>query len=240
MNTINSPEILSSKTNTDTVVSKIQEKIIYCISSMCANCKMFDNIELPQGYVKQYIERLIPDEEETLEAYTHRMAENIDTSQPFILMGCSFGAIIMQEMNRFLHPEKNIVVSSMKHLDEIPFLFKTVKATHLAKKFPKKLYAVNEQTKKLFVRLIYNMSENELGRYVSYTSPEYLKRAFCQITQRKPSIKCKNLYHIHGTKDQIFPSQQIKNAYMVEGGDHLMIYRKSKEVNKILKEILSK
>ena len=71
---------------------------VYFISGMCYNCKVFDKLRLPKGYKKAYIEWFIPSPDESLSEYAHKMAKTIDTSRPFILIGYSFGAVIMQEM----------------------------------------------------------------------------------------------------------------------------------------------
>ncbi len=212
--------------------------VVYFLSGMCVNCKVFDKISLPVGYQKQYIEWYIPEDNETLEEYTQKMAKAIDTTKPFIIVGYSFGGIIMQEMNYFLKPEKNILISSIKSESEIPSLFRLAKKIQSAKHFPKRLYSVNKAISNLFTHLIYNMAIDDIEQCVTYTSPSYMKWTTHQITSWTPTVKCKNLYHIHGTKDQVFSYKPIQNAYSIENGDHLMIMKKAEEVNKIINSII--
>jgi len=211
---------------------------VYFLSGMCVNCKVFDKIKFPPNYEKQYIEQHIPQDDETLEEYTKTMANDIDTSQPFILMGYSLGGIIMQEMNKFLKPEKNILISSIKSVAEIPPLFRIAKKAHITQHLPKQLYSTNKKISDLYIHLVYNMSIEDIKQCVAYTSPEYMKWTSYQITHWEPTIKVENLYHIHGTKDQIFPYKYIQNALFIEGGDHLMVMKKAEEVNQILNEII--
>jgi hypothetical protein len=212
---------------------------VYFIPGLCVNCKVFDGIVLPEKYEKKYIEWHIPADNETLEEYTRKMAENIDASKPFVIVGYSLGAIIMQEMNKFLRPEMNIVISSMKNKEERPLFFRFVKKTRLAKIFPKQLFAINnKKITYLFARLIYKMADDDIEKCVTQTSPSYMKWTVFQITEWMPTLQCKNLYHIHGTKDQTFPVKQIKNACLIEGGDHIMVLKKTEEINKALKTIL--
>jgi hypothetical protein len=82
------------------------------------------------------------------------------------------------------------------------------------------------------------MSDEEIERCVTCISPEYIRWAVYQITHWIPTTECKNLYHIHGTKDQTFPYKQIENSFTIEGGDHLMVMKKAEEVSKVLNEIL--
>lgn len=205
---------------------------------MCVNCKVFNKIELPQNCTKHYIEWMEPKETDSLNEYVKRMACSIDTNRPFILVGYSFGGIIIQEMNKFLTPDKNIIISSIKSQFEIPNIFKLAKSTHILKNIPTKLYRVNENISNLFARTLYKMTDEEVAEYVSYISPIYMKWSTYQITNWHPTYEIKNLFHIHGTKDQIFSSDKIKDAYIIEGGDHLMILRKPEDVNGILSDII--
>ena len=210
---------------------------VYCLPGMCVNCKVFDKITLPESYEKIYIEWLPPDEA-PFEDYVRRMAAPIDTGEPFILAGYSMGGVIMQEMNRFLRPEKNILISSIKQKEEIPPLFHLAKKTRVNKNLPKQMFDVSTRISHLFAQLILSMDPEEIEYCVAYTSAEYLKWAIYHITEWEPESDCPNLYHIHGTKDYVFPFKQIQNAFTVEGGDHLMILRKAEEVNRIIAEIL--
>ncbi len=49
-----------------------------------------------------------------------------------------------------------------------------------------------------------------------------------------------NVYVITGDKDRVFNYKLIKDAIIVKGGTHIMIFDKAKEINKILKGILRK
>lgn len=211
---------------------------VYFISGMCVNCKVFDDIKLPAGYEKKYIEWHIPKGDETLDEYVQIIAKSINRNEPFIIIGYSLGGIIMQEINKFLQPEKNILISSIKSKEEIPTLFRFAKLTRIPKNLPKQLYLENKTLSNLFSRLVYNMSKEEVAKYVTYTSSNYMKWATTQITSWVPTIKCKSLYHIHGTCDQIFPFKLVKNTFSIEGGDHLMVIKKAAEINKIISKLL--
>lgn len=211
---------------------------VYFISGMCVNCKVFDEIKLPPGYKKIYIEWYTPNGRETLQEYTRNMAKEINTDEPFILVGYSFGGIIMQEINKFLYSEKNILISSIKIKNERPFLFRVAQTSQILKYIPQKLYTVNKTLSNIFTKLIYNMSLDEIEKYVSHTSPAYMKWATYQITNWYSDDYCNNLWHIHGTNDQIFPYKLVKDVITIEDGDHLMVMRKADEINQILNTIL--
>ncbi|MDR0541489.1 MAG: alpha/beta hydrolase [Dysgonamonadaceae bacterium] len=209
----------------------------YFLPGMCVNCKIFDKIILPAGYEKVYIEWL-PPSDDPLEEYVRQMAAPIKTDEPFVLIGYSMGGIILQEMNRFLKPEKNILISSMKRAEEIPHFFRFAKKTNLNKRLPKQIYKVNKRVAYLFAQVMLAMSPEETEQCVAYTSAEYLQWAIYHITEWEPKIECENLFHIHGTKDEIFPFRQIKNVFGIEGGNHMMVYRRAEDVNRLIAQLL--
>lgn len=212
---------------------------VYFISGMSANCKVFDNIQLPMGFNKKYIEWLIPYEKESLDEYTYRMSASIDTSQPFVLVGYSFGGIIVQEMNKFMTPQKTIIIASMKAADEVPPLLRLGRRIKFTEYLPVQFFKTSDLVSDFFIRFVYRTTREDMEKYVSYTDPLYTRWSLFQILNWH-SITCPNLYHIHGTKDQMFPSKGVRDAYRIDGADHLLVIKNSKEVSSILEEILLK
>src|SRR5690606_4307095 len=104
---------------------------IYQVSGLGANEKAFKYLKINPEFETVYIPWLQPEELETLGNYAERMAAKIDTSEEFILMGLSFGGIIVQEMNRFLHPKLNILISTVKSREELPLFMKFSSKTNL-------------------------------------------------------------------------------------------------------------
>lgn len=213
---------------------------VYFISGLSANCKVFDRIDLPEGYKKIYIEWHIPQGDESLEEYSLEMAKSINRSKPFILVGYSLGGIVIQEMNKFLSPNKNIIISSIKAEDEIPPLFRLGRMINFAEHFPMHIFADHNYIIELFARMVYRARPEETMQILTYIDPIYMKWSISQILSWIPTIQCENLYHIHGTEDHIFPYKYIKDAYPIERGDHMMVMKKYKRINKILATILDK
>jgi len=67
-----------------------------------------------------------------------------------------------------------------------------------------------------------------------------MKWAMYAILHWKNEVIPPNLYHITGDMDLVFDYKRVKNATIVKGGTHIMIFDKSKETNKLLKGILKK
>lgn len=213
---------------------------VYFISGMCYNCKVFGQLTLPPSYNSLYIEWLIPSVDEALEEYARRMAESIDQSKPFVLIGYSFGGIVVQEMNKFLSPLKTIIISSFKREEETPMAFRLARRIHLTEKASMRVFASTQLITDIFNRLVYNMPTSEIGTYMTIVDPVYIKWAVMQIISWIPDKTFPHLYHIQGTKDQIFSHEKMEDVYLVPEGDHLMILKKSEEVSNIIKLILMK
>lgn len=211
---------------------------VYFVSGMSANCKVFDKIELPEGFVKRYIEWIIPREDEPLDEYVRNMAKDIDRSEPFILIGYSFGGMIVQEMNKILSPEKTIIIASIKNEEELSPLLYFAQKTRLAERLPAGFFQVERVVSDLFAEFVYGVRPDETSEYISYTDPVYTKWSLCRILNWKPTEVCPNLYHIHGSRDQIFPLKYVKPTHIIEGGDHLMVIKRFKKINKELTDIL--
>lgn len=211
---------------------------VYFISGMCYNCSAFDAIELPKGYNKVYIEWKIPTLNEDLNTYARRMAAKINRRQKIYLVGYSFGGIIVQEIAKFLNVEKIFLISTMKDIEEIPQLFHVAKSINFADRVPNRLYQSSDFMINLFNRYIYSVPTAALSQYMTVIDPTYIHWALKQITNWESGSKLENTYHIHGTRDQVFPYEKIIDPITIKGGDHLMVIKRAKEITKIISSIL--
>ena len=70
----------------------------YFISGIGADYRLFTHIRLPEGFETCYVHWIPPEKDETLPVYARRLAEQIDTSEPFVLIGFSLGGIMAVEI----------------------------------------------------------------------------------------------------------------------------------------------
>jgi len=212
---------------------------VYFVPGMAANAKIFEYIKLPElDFEIHYLEWEIPLEKESLEAYALRMTKKVIHKNP-ILLGVSFGGILVQEMSKFITTKKVVVVSSVLHEKEFPYRMKLAKKTKVYKLLPIRLFSDVEKLAK------YALGETIKGRaelykkYLSVSDEKYLNWAIEQIVNWKQTQKLTNVVHIHGNKDKIFPVQNIKgNVIQVKNGTHVMIINKYKWFNENLPELL--
>lgn len=78
-----------------------------------------------------------------------------------------------------------------------------------------------------------------LKEVIKDTSTKFLKWAINEILNWQNDMKPKNIYHIHGTNDKLFPFTRTKADKAVEGGGHLMVYTNAKTVGDLIQNRLS-
>src|SRR3989442_4959241 len=96
---------------------------VYLIPGMGANFKMFDQLKA-LDYDCIVLNWIAPRPAESMADYAERLADQIDTTTPFSLIGVSFGGMIAVELAHIIKPQKVILISSAKGQTEIPWYFR--------------------------------------------------------------------------------------------------------------------
>lgn len=211
---------------------------LYFVPGLAASKEIFKNIVLPADvYEVHIIEWLLPEKKESLSSYAQRMATFV-TQENAVLVGVSFGGVVVQEMAKYLQLQKLIIISSVKSKQELPKRFTVAKVTKAYKLLPTSIissvgdltkFAIGPRSKK---RLrLYN-------EYLSIKDKDYLDWAIEKMVNWNRSEADKNVYHIHGDLDAVFPIKNIKDAMILEGGTHIMILNKGSKVSKMLQNII--
>jgi len=209
---------------------------VYFVPGMAAGSEIFRNIKFPESYEVHILEWLIPEKSESLEAYAKRMARRIKEKDA-VLIGVSFGGVVVQEMNQFLKLRKLIIISSVKSKNELPRRMKLASFTKAYKLIPTSLvlsaddltkYSIGPKTKK---RL------SLYQKYLHVRNKQYLDWALEKMITWDRKDKLKNVIHIHGDKDMVFPIKYIDGCEVIKGGTHIMILNKGREISHKLLEI---
>ncbi|MFV0237087.1 MAG: alpha/beta hydrolase, partial [Flavobacteriales bacterium] len=169
---------------------------VYFISGLGANQNIFEYLRLPKGFNSYFIHWKQPLKKETLQNYTKRMVKEIDISEPFILVGLSFGGIVAQEMNRFVQPQKTILISSIKSREEMPKLFRFSSKIAAHKLIPIRFFTNDYFLSYALFRNLYyrKQKKTDLNHFFTYRDPHYLRWSIHQIVNWKPTVHVRNLY----------------------------------------------
>lgn len=205
---------------------------------MAANALIFEKIKLDETLFEVfYLEWAIPELNETLENYAKRIALDIKKENP-VLIGVSFGGILVQEIAKYIKVRKIIVISSVKTNLEFPKRFKLAKSTLAYKLIPIRFMLRCGNLAQLVFgeKAKYKMQLYE--KFLSVRDPYYLKWAVENIMQWKCLEVNENVIHIHGNRDTMFPVQNIKKCIVLEGGTHVMIFTQYRWFNANLPAII--
>ena len=213
---------------------------IYFVPGLAANSKIYEHIQLDSSkYVCHFLEWKTPSsKQESMPAYAQRMCEDVNHENP-ILIGVSFGGIMVQEMSKLIDTKKVIIISSAKTHLEYPKRFRLIAATKVYKVVPVNLI------EKIASYYIYILGKNKLKKiaaykkYLSFRNADYLSWAMHHVLHWKQTEVLQNISHIHGTNDRIFPIKRIRNFKQIEDGTHTMILTKAKKVSLEIDKILT-
>ena len=179
----------------------------------------------------------LPTGDESLQEYAKRMAEKITAPNP-VLIGVSFGGILVQEMAAFLNPLKVIIISSVKSNVEFPRRMKIAKTTKAYKLIPTSIFSNIEKLSAFSFGKSIAQRLKLYERYLSVRDVHYLDWAIERIVLWDRIQVDSNVIHIHGDADEVFPIQYIKDCIVVKGGTHIMILSKYKWFNENLPALI--
>jgi len=211
---------------------------VYFMPGLAASSSIFERIVLPEDVFEMVLlEWEIPLDNETLQEYAKRITQKITHPNP-VLIGVSFGGILVQEMARFIDARKVIIISSAKSNLEFPRRMKVAKTTKAYKLIPTNLLANVESLIKLSFGAKIDQRLKLYEKFLSVRDKSYLDWAVEQVILWERTIADENVIHIHGDADDVFPIKYITNCIVVKGGTHIMILNKYKWFNANLPTII--
>jgi pimeloyl-ACP methyl ester carboxylesterase len=211
---------------------------VYLMPGLAASTAIFERIALPEDTFEIHLlEWEIPLDKETLADYAKRIAAKIKQPNP-VLIGVSFGGILVQEMAKFMDVRKVIIISSVKSNLEFPRRLKIAKTTKAYKLIPMSLILNIESLAKFSFGEKVNQRLKLYERFLSVRDIGYLNWAVEQVVLWDRTVVDESVIHIHGDMDDVFPIKNIKNCTVVKGGTHVMILNKYKWLNENLPSII--
>ena len=206
---------------------------------LAAGPSIFENIKLPEEQFEMYfLEWFLPIENESIESYALRMTQKITHDNP-VLIGVSFGGVLVQEMAKIIKTDKVIIISSVKTNKEFPSRFKIARNTKAYKLIPTQLLAdIEKLVKYAFGDNIVTKRIKLYEKYLSVRDKHYLDWAIETILCWNQKEINEAVIHIHGDTDEVFPIKHIRKCIVVKGGTHIMILNKFKWMNENLPKLI--
>lgn len=219
----------------NTMMNKIP---VYFMPGLAASSSIFERIVLPDDIFEMFLlEWEIPLDNESLPQYAKRIADKITHPNP-VLIGVSFGGILVQEMAQCITARKVIIISSVKSNLEFPKRIKVAKTTKAYKLIPTHLISNIESLSKFSFGEKINQRLKLYEKFLRVRDKRYLDWAVEQVILWSRAVADKNVIHIHGDKDDVFPIKNIQDCIIIKGGTHVMILTKYKWLNENLPKII--
>lgn len=211
---------------------------VYFMPGLAASVAIFERIKLPESEFEMFfLEWEIPLEKESLQDYAKRMTKKIKHANP-VLIGVSFGGILVQEMAHFITVRKVIIISSVKSNLEFPKRMVLAKSTKAYKLIPISLVQNIESLAKFSFGKKVNERLKLYEKFLSVRDKQYLDWAIEQVILWERKVVDAEVVHIHGDADDVFPIKYIKDCIVVTGGTHVMILNKYRWLNANLPQII--
>jgi pimeloyl-ACP methyl ester carboxylesterase len=210
---------------------------VYFISGIGADYRMFTHIRLPEGFEPSYIHWIPPHTGEKLPDYALRLAEQIDTTNPFILIGLSLGGIMSVEIAKRLSPICTILISSVPVAAHLPAYYRLAHRLQLDKWVPTSLLKTATAVKHTLT--MRSPADRKLMRDVIRSGDDqFIRWALHAVLEWDNATIPHPLYHIHGTRDEIFPISGTKPTHIVPKAGHMLPMSRPTIVNNLLREII--
>lgn len=212
---------------------------VYFMPGLAASPAIFENIKLDENeFEVVLLEWKIPFKGESLQDYAKRIADDITRANP-VIIGVSFGGILVQEISKIISVRKTIIISSVKSSKEFPTTFKLAKLTYIYKIFPTTILQNIESYIPDSINNKYLKGRKGLyKKYLSVRDKLYLEWSIEQVVLWDRAEPDPDVIHIHGSKDEVFPIKYIPNCIVVEGGTHIMVINRFRWFNEKLPDLI--
>jgi pimeloyl-ACP methyl ester carboxylesterase len=211
---------------------------LYFISGLGVDKRVFIKLQFPSSIKIRHLDWINPFFKETLQAYAKRIAQSINTTEEFSIIGLSFGGMIATEIAKFLCPKHVILLSSASTIKELPALYRLIGKLNLHKLIPSAVLKQPTLITYWFFDAVTKEEKQLLKAILKDTSPKLLSWAIDSILKWQNTKKPESVYHIHGSKDKVLPPSKIKSNKIVKGAGHLMVFSHATEINRLIMEKL--
>lgn len=209
---------------------------LYVVSGLGADFKVLERLKFNDSVEVKFLNWLMPENKETFADYVKRMAARVYDSEPFYLLGYSFGGIIVQEMHKIKPAEKVVILGSIKSHKERSMLMKFGNVSRVPKLLPGSFYGEKSTEAYLFFRKLFDPKNPRFLEYFEIRDPHYLKWSVEKVVEWR-SEKSSDVIQILGDRDAVFPIANSRPDFVIKNGSHLFPATKHKEVSEILKTI---
>jgi len=211
---------------------------VFLIAGMGADVRLFKNLDL-SGFEVIDAAWIDPESADTITTYAVKLIEKYNITAQSNIIGVSLGGMFAVEIAKRVDLKNVIIISSIKTIDEAPSYYKLFRVLPVYKLIPGKLMlSMGKLLKPLFSKRMGGES-HLFDLMLRNTSPVFLKWSMGAALHWDGQAPQQHIYHLIGDKDLIFDYRKIKDAIVIPGGDHMMVFTRAKDLNPIIRNILT-
>lgn len=207
--------------------------IIYGLSGMGVDSRVFVNLSLENELV--VLDWIAPQKNERIRHYANRLSQKIDATQPFILVGVSFGGIMAIEIAKIIEPKAIILISSAQTKSELRKIYRFLGRVHLMKIVPKTMLHPPAWLLQIFLGTAKRAMVKEI---LNDMEADFTHWALSELMKWDHDEVMKNCIKISGSRDLLMPLRKSKNNSVIKGGTHFMIVDRANEVSMLINNII--
>jgi pimeloyl-ACP methyl ester carboxylesterase len=178
--------------------------------------------------------------DEPLTAYSKRVAATIDTSEPIVIGGASFGGMIALEVARHIAADAVILIGSCRSPSSLPSHYRLLRAC--SDFVPDALFRSFAAAPLIASRFGVRSPEHRhlFADMLRRTPPSFVRWAARAIIGW-PGIHDLPIpvHHIHGEQDRIIPLRCVKPDVVVKHAGHMLSVTHPAEVNLFIDAVTS-
>jgi pimeloyl-ACP methyl ester carboxylesterase len=211
---------------------------VFLIAGMGADVRLFKNLDL-SGFDVIDAAWIDPESSDTIATYAVKLIQKYNITAQSNVIGVSLGGMFAVEIAKRVDLKNVIIISSIKTIDEAPFYYKLFRALPVYKLIPAKLMlSMGKLLKPLFSKRMGGES-HLFDSMLRNTSPVFLKWSMGAALYWDGQAPQQLIHHLIGDSDLIFDYRKIKNAIVIDSGDHMMVFTRAKDLNPIVRNILT-
>jgi len=212
---------------------------VYFLSGLGANYSAFKFLTFPKNVIPVFIDWLVPEANEPLHFYAKRITAEINTAEPFILVGLSFGGMLATEVLEFVQPQKTVLISSAARRQELPYYYKLAGRLRFNKLFPAAAIKKGNSMINWLMGVSAIKDKDLVQEILAASDPVFSKWAINEIVNWKRTVAPANIIRIHGNKDKVLPIINFKPHHLIDKGGHFMIANRADEISALLEKIFT-
>ncbi|MEM9329005.1 MAG: alpha/beta hydrolase [Bacteroidota bacterium] len=212
---------------------------VYLIPGQGGDARLFTHLEITGGHDVRHITYELPAPGLSMQEYAAILAGQIDTSEPFVIIGVSLGGMIATEMSQLVNAEKTIIISSAKSWNELPPRYRFQKRVPIYKMVSPRLSIFGAKLLQPIVEPDRQSQKEIFKAMLQDKDPRFIARTIPMIMQWDRTEAPDNIYHIHGSNDHTLPISHVAYDHLVEGGSHMMVLTDAARVSAAVNGVLA-